>query len=267
MSFKYTKARALAVCLLTLSLVACFNRPPELPEAPVISFNDIAFEVSTTMIGPVPIETFELKLTLNVSDGNGDIGLDGDENTGIYREFDFVRYNDPDQTIVQFGERPEDPPFTCVDWILEAPPGVPEDAVVDYNNDGDTNDTLRIIQNDNRHNIFIRFFEKQNDGSFVETDPRTWPPGSPNEETFCGISFNGRIPCLSSEDNPCNFVVNNDRPIEGTITYAMNSAAFLPVFRTNTIKLEFQIQDRALNRSNIAETPEFTLQDIRVDTN
>lgn len=263
MKLNHAKYYSLAAITLVFTLLGC-NRPPDLPDTPVISFNDVSFEVTTIFIGSVPIETTTLKLTFNVADGDGDIGLDGAESGRPYNEFEFVTNNDG--SIVEFGERPEDPPFTCISYIIEAPQGVPVDATFDYNQDGDTGDTLRIIQNENRFNIFVDFLVKQPDGSFVESDVRTWPPGSDNEETFCNSeTFDGRIPCLSAEDEPCDFIRSTNRPIEGTITYDMLSSGFLPIFRAETIKLSFQIQDRALNKSNIVESPEFTLQDIRVE--
>ena len=245
-----------------MSLVAC-NRPPELPVEPTISYDDVVFEVTTTTIGNVPIESFALKLTFNVSDGDGDIGLDGAESGRPYHEFDLV-LNDARQPIV-FGDNPGDV-FNCIDWIIESPVGVPEDATFDYNGDGDKSDTVKVRFNENRFNIFVDFFIKQPDGSFIESDVRAWPPGSDNEVTFCNTeTFDGRIPCLSANDEPCDFVRSTRRPIEGKITYEMISSGFLPVFRTSTIKMAFQIQDRALNKSNIVESPEFTLQDIRQD--
>lgn len=261
-NLKYFSVGALT---LLISLMAC-NRPPDLPLAPSIGYEDVVFEVSSTNIGAVVIETFALKLTFSVSDGDGDIGLDGAESGRPYQEFDLVRDEVTRQPVV-FGERPQDPPFNCLDWLIESPVGVPPDAAFDYNGDGDKRDTVLVNFNPNRFNMFVDFFIKQPDGSFVESDVRTWPPGSINEQTFCNTeTFDGRIPCLSSADEPCDFVRSTKRPIEGSITYEMISSGFLPVFRTSTIKMVFQIQDRALNKSNIVETPEFTLQDIRVET-
>jgi len=246
-----------------MSLVAC-NRPPDLPLEPSISYNDLVFEVTTTQIGAVEIESYALKLTFNVSDGDGDIGLDGAESGRPFHEFDLIL--DENDNAINFGQRPGDPPFTCIDYIIESPVGVPEDATFDYNFDGDKSDSLLVRFNPDRFNIFVDFFIKQPDGSFVESDVRAWPPGGPFEENFCNSeTFDGRIPCLSSSDEPCDFIRSTDRPIEGTITYEMISSGFLPVFRTSTIKMVFQIQDRALHKSNIVESPEFTLQDIRVD--
>jgi hypothetical protein len=101
------------------------------------------------------------------------------------------------------------------------------------------------------------------DGVFEELDFRRLPI-SANGETLCGeVPFDSRIPCLSNEDNPCADISQNPGPIEGTIRYEMQSGLFVPIFRLDTIKLVFQMQDRALNKSNVIESPEFTLGSIR----
>ncbi len=245
----------LLVCTAVLLVIASCTRPPELPEVPVIGFDNIEFEILNQ--GDPLFEQNELRLTFSVSDGNGDLGLDGDEgadNEGPYRSYTLVREN---SQFIEFGQRPTDPPFTCLDYVIE------DRENEDLNNDGDLLDTLLMDFNDNQYNIEVDFFVKEN-GSFNELDMRAQPLFSANQQTLCGITFDGRFPCLSTQDNPCDFVSGSDRPIEGFVTYAMNSSLFLPVFRTDTIKLQFKIRDRALNESNIAETPEFTLQGIQV---
>ncbi len=240
--------------ILILAITAC-NRPPDLPLEPSISFENVEFEILNQ--GDPLFEQNELRLTFNVSDGDGDLGLDGNEgsdNQGPYRNYFLVRDGN---RFVEFGDRPTDPPFTCLDYVIE------DRENQDINNDGDFADTLRIEFNPAQYNIEVDFLVKDN-GHFNEIDMRAQPLFSANQQTLCGITFDGRFPCLSTQDNPCDFISGNDRPIEGTVTYAMNSALFLPVFRTDTIKLQFKIRDRALNESNIAETPEFTLQGIQI---
>lgn len=236
--------------LLMLVFSSC-NRPPELPDQPTVAFDNIEFE--TLNAGDPLFEENVLRLSMKISDGNGDLGLDGNEISGIYAPFELVTDRG---NFVEFGDRPEDPPFSCLEYVIE------DQENTDLNFDGDLLDTLKINFNKNQFNIEVDFLVKKN-GVFEEIDLRAQPPGSSNQNTLCGISFDGRFPCLSTQDNPCDHVRNSNSPIEGTVTYEMKSGLFLPLFRTDTLKLSFLVRDRALNESNVAETPEFTLQSIR----
>lgn len=247
---KTTAQFTFPLMLLLLIFSSC-NRPPELPNEPTVAFENIEFEVLNA--GDPLFEENILRLTMRVSDGNGDLGLDGNETSGIYAPFELIRDGDG---FVEFGDRPDDPPFSCLEYVIE------DRENTDLNGDGDLLDTLKINFNKNQFNVEVDFLVKKN-GVFEELDLRAQPPGSSNQNTLCGISFDGRFPCLSAQENPCNFVSNNDSPVEGTVSYEMKSGLFLPLFRTDTLKLSFLIRDRALNESNVAETPEFTLQSIR----
>lgn len=246
------KAFLFSAALTLFAAMGC-TRPPDLPDTPQISFDKVEFEILNE--GDPLFEENILRLSFNIQDGNGDLGLDGNENFPPYNPFFLVVDNNG--RPIEYGERPEDPDFTCLDYAVE------DKENTDLNGDGDLLDTLLIDFNVNQFNIEVDFFVKKQ-GAFQPVEMRALPPGSPNETTFCGISFDGRFPCLSSDDNPCNFVRNNQRPIEGVITYEMNSGLFLPIFRTDTMKLAFKIRDRALNQSNTAESTEFTLQGIKV---
>ena len=238
-----------------MSILASCTRPPDLPDTPTIEFDNIEFEIQNE--GDPLFEENELRLRFSISDGNGDLGLGGEEgadNTGPYRSYTLISEGG---RFVEFGDRPTDPPFTCLDYVIE------DRENLDLNNDNDRLDTLLIDFNENQYNIEVDFLIKNN-GVFNEIDMRAQPRFSGNEQTLCGITFDGRFPCLSNQDNPCIFVSETNRPVEGFVTYSMNSTVFLPVFRTDTIKLQFKVRDRALNESNLAETPEFTLQGIQV---
>lgn len=104
-------------------------------------------------------------------------------------------------------------------------------------------DTFYYQLNPYHNNIEIDWLVKDNNGNFNEFD---W------QSIDCGSSFDGRFPVLA----------DNVRPVEGSMTYAMTSSGFLSLFSIKTLKLRFFVRDRALHKSNITETPEFTLDGI-----
>ena len=103
-------------------------------------------------------------------------------------------------------------------------------------------DNFYIQPNVGQYNMYVKFFIKQNDGSFVEYD---------FAEEFCE-THNGRFPRLT----------DNERALEGEINYSMVSGGFSAIFGNKTLKLVITIYDRALNTSNKLETPEFRLEEI-----
>ncbi|HAZ25889.1 MAG TPA: hypothetical protein DCY95_15970, partial [Algoriphagus sp.] len=54
--------------------------------------------------------------------------------------------------------------------------------------------------------------------------------------------------------------------VEGNIKYAMLSSGWEAIFRNDTIRIDVQIQDRQLNRSNEVSSPELTLRQITRNT-
>ncbi|MGC1241613.1 MAG: hypothetical protein WA874_08495 [Chryseosolibacter sp.] len=102
-------------------------------------------------------------------------------------------------------------------------------------------DTLYYTSNPNHYNIEVEFLVKDPaaPGGFREFD---W------HEEYC-TTFNGRFPVFSDKQSS----------IDGTLIYAMTSIGFEEQFSIKTLKLRVSIKDRKLNKSNVIETPEFTL--------
>ncbi len=216
---------------------ACFN-PPEFPVQPQIEFESIQYKEYGTGFDS---EYDSLILTISFKDGDGDLGLDASENeapfnnrfyfivNGKYLNYEIKR-TDPDyDTLPDFVK-----PYNCINWEV-------------YKENNIVKDTLYFELNPNYSNIIVEFLVKNPDGTFTEFD---WKKAFnfPN----CGISFDGRFPILYKE--------KPGAPLEGTIRYGMGSIGFKILFSTKTLKLRVQIKDRALNKSNFIETPEFTLQ-------
>lgn len=105
-------------------------------------------------------------------------------------------------------------------------------------------DTVYFEPNPYHNNIRIEWLVQNNDGSFTEFN---W------SDLACGTSFDGRFPILE----------DRTRAVEGTLRYSMTSLGFLQLFSIKTLKLRISVWDRGLHQSNIIETPQFTLNDIR----
>jgi hypothetical protein len=241
-----------------MAIEACFD-PPEYPVTPEIEFENIQFK-------DVADPGFDsLILTISFKDGDGDLGLRGDELGCYLVGADTICYNDKftflnqngkkvknfvgvEGTLITYETKRTDPnfsylpdflkPYNCINWDV-----IREEDIV--------TDTVYFELNPNHYNIFVEFHVKQNDGTFSLFDFQqefSYPS--------CGGSFNGRFPILSKD-------LSREVPLEGTIRYAMQSSAFLLQFSIKTLKLRIRIQDRLLHTSNTIETPEFRLNDIR----
>ena len=102
-------------------------------------------------------------------------------------------------------------------------------------------DTLYYTPNPNHYNIEVDFLVKDpaEPGGFREFD---W------QQEFC-TTFDGRFPVFSDKQSS----------IDGTLRYSMTSLGFTTLFSIKTLKLKVSIKDRALNKSDVIETPEFRL--------
>ena len=78
-----------------------------------------------------------------------------------------------------------------------------------------------------------------------------------DEEFGCGIDFNSRFPPLN--------IGKSSQLLSGKLRYSMVSYGFEIVLKNDVFILNIYIIDRALNTSNIIETPEVTLEDILVE--
>jgi hypothetical protein len=113
--------------------------------------------------------------------------------------------------------------------------------------DGDGDLGLTADQNTGvyQFNLFIKYFEKQK-GVFKEiilTTPNT-QTGKPDT-----LWFNGRIPYITP--------AGKTKAISGEITDTLFINNFASPY--DTIKYQIYIQDRALNKSNVVETPEIVI--------
>ncbi|GAB2631300.1 hypothetical protein [Belliella aquatica] len=203
---------------------ACISPPDDFPSVPEITFEDLRF-VNTSGAD-------SLKVKIGFRDAEGDLGLNPTDINEPFNALNFRR--NPDGSVITFSNRPPAAPnYNPIDWAINPLIG---NTVV--------NDTVWVEQNPNHNNIFVRFFIKRN-GTFTEfrwQDPPFF------------TTFNGRFPRILS--------ANRTQAIEGSIEYAMLSFGWQSIFRNDTIRIDVEIQDRALNRSNTVSSPELTLSQI-----
>lgn len=249
-----TKMRITYLFILVLIIFSSCNPTPNFPDNPVISLENIYF---------VEGNTDSLVVSLSFEDGDGDLGL----NTINYPFHEFNYYSSVDgkelhkkasessgKTIIDFlpelitfahkrtGEidtlPPYTEPFSCTRWKTNAviPPFVFED-------------TLYYQRNPSYYNIFITFLVKETVNSKFEV--------LDFDQIGCAFnSYNGRFPRMLDEDN--------EKALEGVITYKMPGILLSDILERKIIKLKIQVFDRALNRSNVVETQEFILSEITI---
>ncbi len=236
---------------------SCFDKAPIYSVVPTIDFSDLCFRESAD------VDT--LSLVLKFRDGDGDLGLSAanpsDNEIPFNEKFYFQKRTDGSLTkvaintatnLLTYKDKRTNSlyatypsfvtPYNCTNWE------------VIYNADKNPKpiDTVYCEYNPGHYNITIDFLTKNNDGSFTKYD---WGKAFPYPN--CVVSgYNGRFPVLSND-------ITKKSPLEGFLKYNIQSGFFNLIFSIKTLKLQVQVYDRALNKSNLLETPEFTLQSIK----
>lgn len=215
--------------LVLFTLVSCSERPT-FPATPSISLNEFYFQE----IQDLSLDSLIIKIKFE--DGDGDLGLDANETYPPYQLMDVYVY--PNGDTVRYGD-PNTPPYDCVEYeIIRKETSVGGSFVV-------TADTIYVDRNEDHYNFFLDFLIKLDDGTFREYNPAL--------ERNCAPPYHGRYFILNT--------ARDIRPLEGELQYSLLSG-FRLLFRNEIIKLRIKIQDRALNKSNIIETDEFSINDI-----
>jgi len=221
----------LFIGMLTLCLGACYQAP-EFAVVPNIALESVDFKRG---------DGFDtLILRVKFQDGDGDLGLSGDEKDPPYHSFDYkykqngepCRFSDRFNTN-ECDELPLE--YDCINY--NPPPNRVGEELI--------NDTLFVIYNENQNNFFLEVMTKEN-GQFEIFD-LTKPP-------YC-TRLSGSFPRLKDD-------FSTERPLEGTIEFKSPSSAYFALFRNDTLKLRMYIKDRALHDSNIVESEAFTLNDL-----
>ena len=248
--------------LLLLAATACY-RAPEFSVEPQISFNSIKFyDVVKSNNDPrLGAPKDSLVVTINFQDGDGDLGLQGNENAPPYHSYYFitedrrkVEYPGTNTLLKYDPNNPNLPSYNCVDYkIGKVKDGrfisvMSKDYVVNFPDEQDPNkgqpaDTFLVEPNVFAYNFLVDFLVK-NGNIYEEFDFNA------ATATGCGELFDSKFPIIFDPNSP-------GKPLSGELTNRMESSGFISYFRNDTMKLRIQIIDRALNMSNIIETPAF----------
>lgn len=231
-----------------LFFCACNEKEKTYPIEPIISFVSIQFNEA-----PFQNATESLVLTFSFTDGDSDFGLNAEHVLPPYNQFFFIHkvtgelitsdqlYNDEisAEELITYSDR-VNPPFDTL----------PERTEGCFYQEYSLNHSVYSIINENFSNIFVDFFYEDIDGNFVELDFL---------KTYC-FNFDARVFTGSGTSGP--FIRKMENSKKGKVQYTIQSLGFTSLFGDKKMKLKIAIQDRALHRSNIVETPEFYLSDI-----
>jgi len=250
----------IAILILMWVAGSCFKQQ-ETPIAPQIQLQSIDFKHE------FPTSPDVLTLSLKFQDGDGDLGINGDEteiyvsptevkdistptyyyyesskNTTWYathqnnevlkKGYEYVSY----ASHRKIHSLPFDtlPALTCKNWEFRATPA----------------DTLYIQQNPYANNIFVYLYTRNSDASYAYFDPTdVYPFGDRCVTNF----FHGSFNVLSSD-------LGRKSPIEGTIIYRIQSSALYFYLHGKTVKLKTYILDRAFHKSNVIESDDFVIR-------
>lgn len=266
---KVLLAPFLAIC--TAMTVQSCQEPDPFPATPQIQFNNLQYVELIENGNPD-----SLILYFDFQDGDGNLGIEGDENYPPYQDYNF--YFDANNQLITYNQSEVELPITIYDPGKDAIVTINEDIRPSYDcinyeilyinyedrtyllpgvdpEEIDPNiyeqDTIFLERNPFRNNIEVEYYRKRGNENYEEIDWRYL-----TSEYGCGISFDGRFPILDFES------AAESASLEGTIKYAMVSTGFRTVIRKDTFNIKFRIMDRSRNRSEYAETGDVTLDQL-----
>lgn len=257
MEMKHSRAIQISLILVILLVDGCFP-PPEFPDTPVIEYTSLRYidylnseqstEVSDSLI-----------LNFDFEDGDGDVGL-SEEGNYPFHQYDLVL--DSRNRLVTISDTSAAPPFFRVDplgqrYYFSETDNRPAFSECDYiigaaHDDGLQNDTIFKVDNEFYSNFHIDFFRKR--GGQYEKILFSSAIGGVSCDV---VNFNGRIPVFDD--------ALQGKPMSGNITYSLFSRGFQIVLARDTFKIDFYLYDRALNKSNVASSPDLLLSNITVE--
>jgi hypothetical protein len=246
------RSKTILLYLILACIIAC-DDDRHLPAEPSITFNKIQF-VESDGTGKPDL----LILSIDFQDGDGDLGLLATDIGPPYHPANY--FYDDNGKVLTIRSRsnpkyaflpPYEYPFICTHYTDPKQTTYLPASVVD--------NTFNIVETIKRSGVEYHgvqdmvYFEVNPDHFNITVDFLVWDGTGFTEfdfrKEFCNQSFDGRFPPLQDDD----------RALEGTLSYTMTSFGFKTIFRLKRLKLRIAIKDRALHESRVIETPEFSL--------
>ena len=243
-----------------------------------------------------------LKLSFEMFDKEGDLGIDGYDTEFPFHDFEpvfdsedrWVTYGSQDVSppfyiylpypaksmISEIDNRPE---FTCSHYMeanldenyktllpdIRSAFSYPNDHTYDQITVDGTifyKDSLYVVKNENRNNIFLEWYRLV-DGKDELID---WKNIVSSYD--CGINFDGRFQYIeslkifqTSHPDGSPYKISKTSKYEYQLEYSMASIGFRTVLRKDPFKFKVTIKDRELNASNVLETDYMTLDELMVN--
>ena len=186
-----------------------------------------------------------ISITVDYQDGDANLGLDrrAADNDTLFQEVYYITTDQDtvstlNDKVIRFGA-PDQPEFNIWDWHIS------------FNFENNDYDTLRIVHNENYYNTYLDIYVKKPGEEYENADYlySDHPLGA----------FNGIFPPITNQPltNPGSpYIVVPESLYNGKLTYKL-VFAFRLAFELgkDTLKFRLFIKDRALNKSNVIETP------------
>ena len=249
---KHRTCRRILLSLLILAssllLISC-NDSDDTPPKP--EFSPIPFiELDKVEIKLGENNRDTISITVNYQDGDTDLGLDRNtiETDTVFQQVYYITTDQDtistlNEKAIRFGA-PNQPEFNIWDW-----------RVVD--NDQQQYDTVRVVYNENYLNGFVDIYVKKPGEEFEIID--VGQINNPFGE-FNGVFLPITDQPLISPEYRFNFIP--ETRCNGKLIYRLVFAfSFAFEVGKDTLKFKLFIKDRALNKSNVVETPEILFQE------
>lgn len=234
------KTSFFAIAIFLLGILVSCERPPEFDDVPKIAFESVVYHVAES-------GQDSLNVTIYFEDGDGDLGWTSEESKRPpFHEYTYFQAAPPHHPVydiegisteflLKLGDLDTLPTYNCINY-MGFDRKLPDNSTVI--------DMVYRQPNPKGKNFRLKFFIKK-EATFEEY--------SFMEETC--VPSDGIFTRLNTADY--------ERPLQGTLTYSFRVSNFKAFFGDYPIKLQVQIMDRKGNFSNVAESPVFTLDEVR----